>query len=181
MDFCGILEKTNQIDKIKKEAEKEIKKVRRNLSKLPQKTSGKCFDASRTIALNLMKKNKDCEFYLQHGEIAHSLSIPSKYWSIQHTWLKIKKNESVLYVDATCDQFGHFLKTEEYYLSTEKNKMFLYDEDNFIYKKKITNSKLIKTIEFLEFEVKGRLFDFVRNLKNNMQVSKKNTKKNTKI
>lgn len=92
-----------------------------------------------------------------------------------------KKNELVLYVDATCDQFGHFLKTEEYYLSTEKNKTFLYDEENFIYKKKITNSKLIKTIEFLEFEVKGRLFDFVRNLKNNMQASKKTQKNNTKV
>jgi hypothetical protein len=41
----------------------------------------------------MMKKFKDCEFYLQHGEIAHSLNIPSKYWSIQHTWLKIKKGE----------------------------------------------------------------------------------------
>lgn len=65
MELCGILEKSNQIDKIKKEAEKEIKKVRRNLSNLPLKTSGKCFDASKIIALSLMKKFKDCEFYLQ--------------------------------------------------------------------------------------------------------------------
>ena len=170
IELYDILKKSNQIDEIKKEAEKEIKKVRRNLSKLPMKTSGKCFDASKTIASNLMKKFKDCEFYLQHGEIAHSLSTPSKYWSIQHTWLKVKKGEFVLYIDATCDQFGDFLKTEGYYLSTEKNKMFLYDEDNFIYKTGMTNLKLIKTIEFLEFKVKGKLFDFVRGFKNDIHI-----------
>ena len=164
IELYGILKKSNQIDKIKKEAEKEIIKIRKNLLKLPMKTSGKCFDASKIIALNLMKKFKDCEFYLQHGEIAHSLNIPSKYWSIQHTWLKIKKGELVLYVDATCDQFEHILKTNEYYLSTKKNKMFLYDEDNFIYKLKIKNLKLIKIIEFLEFKVKGKMYDFLREL-----------------
>ena len=30
MEFCGILKKSNQIDEIKKEAEKEIKKVLNN-------------------------------------------------------------------------------------------------------------------------------------------------------
>ena len=55
-------------------------------------------------------------------------------------------------------------------IPTEKNKMFLYDEDNFIYKTKITNSKLIKIIEFLEFEVKGKLFDFVRGFKNDLHL-----------
>lgn len=152
------------MDKIKKEAEKEIIKIRKNLLKLPMKTSGKCFDASKIIAINLKRKFKDCEFCLEHGEIVHSLKIPSKYWSIQHTWLKVIKEKEVLYIDATCDQFKHIINAPDYYLSTKKNKLFLYDEDNFIYKRKIKNTLLIKIIEFFEFEIKGKIYDFLRGI-----------------
>ena len=48
--------------------------------------------------------------------------------------------------------------------------MFLYDEDNFIYKTGMANLKLIKTIEFLEFKAKGKLFDFVRGFKNDIHL-----------
>ena len=158
IELYGILEKSNQIDKIKKEAEKEIKKVRRNLLKLPTKTSGKCFDASKIIALNLMKKFKDCEFYLQHGEIAHSLNIPSKYWSIQHTWLKIKKGELVLYVDATCDQFRHLFKEiPDFYISEKKPKWFLNDEENLRFK----YYKMHDFFNWLQFKVKGKTYDLI--------------------
>ena len=69
IELYDILKKSNQIDEIKKEAEKEIKKVRRNLSKLPMKTSGKCFDASKTIALNLMKNLKIANFICNTGKL----------------------------------------------------------------------------------------------------------------
>ena len=130
---------------------------------------GKCYEACMLFIKTVKPVN--CTITLEHGEINHLYSIPSKYWGYQHTWLKVESvSGNIYYIDITIKQFEDiFINTNYYisddiYLSPIKPIVFLNDRDNIRWNKKIKNSKIGSVIEFIQYNIKGNVYDFLRKL-----------------
>ena len=130
---------------------------------------GKCYEACMLFIETVKPVN--CIITLEHGEINHLYSIPSKYWGYQHTWLKVESaSGNIYYIDITIKQFEDiFINTDYYisddiYLSPIKPIVFLNDRDNIRWNKKIKNSKIGSVIEFIQYNIKGNVYDFLRKL-----------------
>ena len=130
---------------------------------------GKCYEACMLFIETVKPVN--CTVTLEHGEINHLYSIPSKYWGYQHTWLKVESaSGNIYYIDITIKQFEDIFINSDYtieddiYLSTVKPIYFLNDKDNIRWNKKIKNNKIGSFIEFIQYNVKGKVYDFLRKL-----------------
>ena len=133
---------------------------------------GKCYEACMLFIETVKPVN--CIITLEHGEINHLYSIPSKYWGYQHTWLKVEpiNGDTVYYIDITISQFEDIFIDSDYYieegiyiyLSTVKPIYFLNDKDNIRWNKKIKNNMIGSFIEFIQYKVKGKVYDFIRKL-----------------
>lgn len=130
---------------------------------------GKCYEACMLFIETVKPVN--CTVTLEHGEINHLYSIPSKYWSYQHTWLKaVSISGNIYYIDITIKQFedifinSNYIIEDDIYLSPIKPIYFLNDKDNIRWNKKIKNNKIGSFIEFMQYNVKGKVYDFLRKL-----------------
>ena len=130
---------------------------------------GKCYEACMLFIKTVKPVN--CTITLEHGEINHLYSIPSKYWGYQHTWLKVESGSgNIYYIDITIKQFEdifintYYYISDDIYLSPIKPIVFLNDRDNIRFNKKIKNSKIDSVIEFIQYNIKGNVYDFLRKL-----------------
>ena len=145
--------------------------------------SGACYDVSLELGSNLWllfssKENRDIlksinkyptnlNYELIHGEIGFTLEVPSEYWGIQHTWLKVEVYGLSFYIDATISQFKDIIpNTPKYYISRDTPpKWFLEDRRNIKLHKTIKYTKLYDIIGWCQYEVIGKVYDFIRKLK----------------
>lgn len=109
------------------------------------------------------------EFKGIHGELAHSLNIPSKFWPRQHTWGCViitdptTKEKYKYYVDITGEQFNELLEEvtiPSIYISPFKPIYLLEDEKN-PYVKSI-HKWYEKIVDRWEYTIKGKVYDFIR-------------------
>ena len=134
--------------------------------------SGLCHKAISMFFEELEEKYADgiMEHIGFHGELVHSIKIPSKYWGCQHTWgLVIIKNQKTgekyeFYVDITGEQFNELLVDEfiipDIYISNIKPPYLLPDNEN-IYVKSM-NKWYENIVDIFEYDIKGKLYDFIR-------------------
>lgn len=143
---------------------------------------GLCFSISKELGENLVNffktENKDelekmgktpttLQYKLVHGELGFSLDVPSRYWGIQHTWLEIEIYGLTISVDATIKQFKCMVKNiPDYYISRDASpKWYLKDKNNLKLNKYIIHTKLYDIISWCQYEVIGKVYDFIRKLK----------------
>lgn len=66
-----------------------------------------------------------------HGEQKHSAQISPSNWIYQHTWMGVKIDEKVVYVDPTSQQFRWLHKDiPDYYISSEPPPWYYWDRKN---------------------------------------------------
>lgn len=115
-----------------------------------------------------------------HGEQSHHPRIDSKRWPIQHTWMGIREpGFHIYYVDPTSQQFKRFYNDiPDYYISTKPPKWYYSDRKNPTWngytkylnnKIKIPhkiNGRVVREgiIEFCQYEIWGRVSDFIRRM-----------------
>jgi hypothetical protein len=93
---------------------------------------GLCNEATTSFINRMNKLNNDIGTNIEckavHGELKHNPLILSKYWSIQHTWIKMKVDKYTFYIDCTSSQFKWLFKNiPEYYISCKKPKWYISD------------------------------------------------------
>ena len=143
---------------------------------------GLCFSISKELGENLLnffkEENKDeldklgraptiLKYKLVHGELGFSLDVPSKFWGIQHTWLEVEIYSLTISVDATMKQFKDIIEDiPDYYISRDTSpKWYLKDKSNLKLNKYIIYTKLYDIISWCQYEVIGKVYDFIRKLK----------------
>ena len=143
---------------------------------------GLCFSISKELGENLLnffkEENKDeldklgraptiLKYKLVHGELGFSLDVPSSFWGIQHTWLELEVYSLTISVDATTKQFKNIVKDiPDYYISRDTSpKWYLKDKSNLKLNKYIIYTKLYDIISWCQYEVIGKVYDFIRKLK----------------
>ena len=111
---------------------------------------GLCNEAS-DIFIKAMKSITGKEGKMIHGEIAHNSRVLSKFWDIEHTWVKYDG----YYVDITLGQFRDLIPDiPSVYISKRKPKWFLPDEDNWHLK-----------VQHFQYQTKGAISDFLYRIK----------------
>ena len=143
---------------------------------------GLCFSISKELGENLInffkEENKDeldklgkaptnLKYKLVHGELGFSLDVPSNFWGIQHTWLELEIYGLTISVDATMKQFKDIVKDiPDYYISRDTSpKWYLKDKNNLKLNKYIIHTKLYDIISWCQYEVVGKVYDFVGKFK----------------
>lgn len=115
---------------------------------------------------------------IHHGEIAHTSRYPSQYWGIEHTYVIYEVRGIEFYVDLTCQQFQWLDPSiPDYYIGT-KPPFWLYEDRknprwkdhgwygfwNRIHLVHGKKRKRDSVIEFLQYEVWGKLCDWKRRI-----------------
>lgn len=130
--------------------------------------TGLC-DASVIRFFDLMEEVYDeacIELHSEHGELAHSIRIPSKFWLYQHTWSIVKiydKDRGKVYkyyVDITPRQFSYIVpELPSIVISRHPLDYLLPDANN------IAVHSLFKWYEPIvvkfEYILKGKIYDFI--------------------
>ena len=150
---------------------------------------GLCFSISKELGENLInffkEENKDeldklgraptiLKYKLVHGELGFSLDVPSSFWGIQHTWLEVEIYSLTISVDATMKQFKDIIEDiPDYYISRDTSpKWYLKDKSNLKLNKYIIHTKLYDVISWWQYEVVGKIYDFIGKLKKEKESNK---------
>ena len=162
----------------------------------PNPLSGSCIDAClilqkmipqdfRSIKHTLIRKHTLEEI---HGELRHCQRIPSKYWPIQHSLLKVTldgfdkehdQQQWVFYVDITYHQFESLFDMGETNIIMDQLPWWLYpDDENPRFRNKIArwidnhiHFRGLTPVTFFQYKVCGFISDFMRKRKNGNKVS----------
>ena len=137
------------------------------------------------------KHNIIMTFTKIHGEQRHSPKTPRKEWTKEHTWALVEfsgpsysepNHTWSYYIDPTSSQFQDLYDDiPDYYISTDKPKWYYPDRDNMAlngWTKKLNEKIYLKVraredlcwvatyhygiVEFWQYEVWGRISDFIR-------------------
>lgn len=147
---------------------------------------GLCDEASTKMLEKLTEywmnseSDVDLQVYLIHGEQRHSPMSPSKYWIFQHTFVCAIINHETIYIDPTSSQFQWlYSDIPDYYIGRKFPKWYYNDRKNpawngitAVINEKITIKRSWKDgstvydgiIEFIQYEVWGRICDFIRSI-----------------
>ena len=111
-----------------------------------------------------------------HGEQRHTLSLESKYWAYEHTWVHLRLFKYDFYIDPTCEQFQKLYDDmPEVYIGTTPPKWFLPDKKNWLWIspwKYINNRFRIKhkdqfgihnmsILDYVVYVIWGRISDWI--------------------
>lgn len=112
--------------------------------------AGLCTEASRMVTDAISDKIKgtsieseESSMEIIHGELLHKPRLLSQYWSLKHTWCRLRFGDSIIYVDPTAGQFKRYFKEiPDVYISSVSPKWYLPDENNIRFR-----SRLLRMID----------------------------------